>query len=412
MPAAGSSPAFKPAAPAVILIAGCLIGMLTFGPRSALGMIQVPLITDYGWGRDVFSLGLAIQNLLWGIGQPFAGAIADRFGTARVLSTGIVLYSAGLVLMTLSSDPLVFHITAGTLIGLGLSGSAFTIVVAAFGKLLPEQWRSAGFGVATAAGSLGQFLFAPITGALLESLGWKGVCLTFAALMLLVLPLSLALVTPPADPSADEPGSRTGVAQTIADAFRHPSYVLLVLGFFTCGFQLAFITVHMPAYLKDLGLATWVGAWTLAAIGLFNIVGSLTAGWAGNRMPKRYILVAIYLARSLAIAAFIMLPASPAASIIFGAAMGLLWLSTIPPTGSLVALMFGTRYMAMLFGFAFFSHQVGGFLGVWLGGILYERFGSYDPIWWGAVALGLASAVINLPIIEKPAPARVKLAAA
>ena len=329
-----------------------------------------------------------------------------------MLSIGAIMYAAGLALMTLSSDPLVFHLTAGTLIGFGLSGSAFTIVVAAFGKLLPEEWRSAGFGVATAAGSLGQFLFAPITAGLLESIGWKGVCLTFALLMLAVLPLSLALAAPRTDTAAGTSGKDPGIAQTIADAFHHPSYVLLVLGFFTCGFQLAFITVHMPAYLKDLGLATWVGGWTLAAIGLFNIFGSLTAGWAGNLMPKRYILAFIYLARSVAIAGFLLAPASPASAIIFGAAMGLLWLSTIPPTSSLVALMFGTRYMSMLFGFAFFSHQLGGFLGVWLGGILYERFGSYDPVWWGAIALGIASAVINLPIIEKPAPERVRPATA
>ena len=400
--------------PALILVCGCLIGVVTFGPRAALGLIQIPLISEFGWGRDVFSLGLAIQNLLWGIGQPFAGAVADRYGATRVLSVGAILYAAGLALMTVSSTPLSFHLTAGTLLGLGLSGSAFTIVVAAFGKLLPEEWRSMGFGVATAAGSLGQFLFAPITAMLLEAFGWRGVCLTFAAIMILVLPLSLALAAPASQSpeAAAGPGQSAGIAQTIADAFHHRSYVLLVLGFFTCGFQLAFITVHLPAYMKDLGLELWVGGWTLAAIGLFNIAGSLAAGWAGNIYPKRYILAIIYLLRSVAIAGFLLLPASPVTSIIFGAMMGLLWLSTIPPTSSLVALMFGTRHMAMLFGFAFFSHQVGGFLGVWLGGILYERFGTYDPVWWGAAALGIASAVINLPIIEKAAPERIKLAAA
>jgi MFS family permease len=354
-----------------------------------------------GWGRDVFALALAIQMLLWGVGQPFAGALADRFGPVRVFALGALLHASGLALMAFSNTPLSLHFTAGVLIGFGLAGTGTPLVVGVLGKILPENWRSLGMGFGTAAGSFGQFLFSPIAVGLMAQFGWQQTLLIFSAVVLCVMPLALVLAVPKAPVPANAPKQQS-VTQALAEAFGHRSYVLLVIGFFTCGFQLFFITVHLPAYLVDRGLSVDIGAWTIGAIGLFNIVGSITAGWLSNLMPKRHLLAMIYFARSLAILVFILLPPSPASSIVFGAAMGLLWLSTIPPTSGLVALMFGTRWLAMLFGFAFFSHQVGGFLGVWLGGVLFERFGSYDVVWWLSIFLGVASAVINLPIVEKP----------
>lgn len=389
--------------PVVILACGALVSALGFGPRSTLGLFLTPMSVAQGWGRDVFALALALQMLLWGAGQPIAGAIADRYGAARVLIGGTLLYSAGLILMAYGTTPGMLYLSAGVLVGFGLSGSSFQVVLGAFGKLMPPQWRSISFGIGTAAGSFGQFLFAPLAVGLLGGFDWQMTLVIFALVVLLIVPFALPLATPTMESkSAVGAISQQSLKHALAEAFTHRSYVLLVIGFFTCGFQLFFITVHLPAYLVDRGLSVAVGAWTLAAIGLFNIVGSLGAGWLSDKMPKRYILSAIYLTRSLAIVAFIYLPASPAWAIAFGAIMGLLWLSTVPPTNGLVAVMFGTRWLTTLAGVAFFSHQVGGFLGVWLGGLLYERTGSYDVVWWGAIALGVISALINLPIVEKP----------
>ena len=390
--------------PAIIVGCGCLIAILTFGPRSGLGFFLTPLSAAHGWGRDVFALALAIQNLLWGVGQPFAGAIADRFGTVRVLSGGAILYALGLVWMAFASSPAELQLSAGALIGFGLAGCSFNIVLSAFGKLVPPEWRLLALGAGTAAGSFGQFLFSPLGVLLIDVYGWQTTLVLFGGLMLLVLPLSLTLATPGAASatSTQRGPSQQSLRQALAEAFGHRSYVLLVLGFFTCGFQLAFITVHLPAYLIDRGLSAQIGGWTLAIIGLCNIVGSLSAGWLGSRMPKRYLLSLIYFARAMAVLIFILLPPTVASTFAFGAAMGLLWLSTVPPTSALVALMFGTRWLAMLYGFAFFSHQVGGFLGVLLGGVVFERTGSYDAVWWLSVIFGLLSAVINLPIVERP----------
>lgn len=400
-----ASPARSRVSPELIVVCGCLIALITFGPRASTGLFQLPMITEYGWGRDTFGFAIAIQNLLWGLGQPFAGAVADRFGAFRVLCAGAVLYALGLVVMANATTPGVLHLGAGVLIGFGLSGCSFNLVLGAFGKLLPEKWRPMAFGAGTAAGSFGQFLFPPIGNVLIDAFGWQQALLVFAASVLFVMPLALALATRPTADSAQGGAAampNQSIRQALTEAFRHRSYVLLVLGFFTCGFQLAFITVHLPAYLKDAGLSAAVGGWTLATIGLANAVGSLASGWLSTRMSKRWLLAWIYLGRSVAIAAFILIPASPLSSILFGISIGLLWLSTVPPTSSLVMLMFGTRYMAMLYGFAFFSHQVGGFLGVWLGGLLYEINGNYSAVWWLSVLLGLASALINLPIKEQP----------
>lgn len=399
---APAAPRESRVAPEIVVLAGCLIAMVTFGPRASAGLFQVPMTTDYGWGRDVFGLAIAIQNLLWGVGQPFAGAVADRFGTVRVLMVGAVLYAAGLVVMAWASTPLALNLGAGVLIGFGLAGASFNLVLGAFGKLLPEEWRPMAFGAGTAAGSFGQFLFPPIGNALINAVGWQDALVWFAAIMLIVLPLSLMLATRGTASATVDAGPKQSIAQALAEAFRHRSYVLLVAGFFTCGFQLAFITAHLPAYLKDAGLSASIGGWTLAAIGLANAVGSLGAGWLSTRMPKRHLLAWIYFGRAVAITAFILVPASPASALVFGATIGLLWLSTVPPTSALVMVMFGTRYMAMLYGFAFFSHQLGGFFGVLLGGVLYEATGGYALVWWLSVALGIASALINLPIVEKP----------
>ncbi len=388
--------------PLVIIVCGCVIALLSFGPRSSLGFFVQPMSREFTWGRDVFGLALALQNLLWGLGQPIAGAIADRFGIFRVMVIGALLYAGGLFMMRYSASPLSLDISAGVLIGFGLSGSSFNLVLSAFSKLLPPERRGIALGAGTAAGSFGQFLFAPFGVALIDNFGWQAALTVFAALMLLIVPLSLALSTPQQVstkvPAADQQSFKTA----LAEAFGHRSYVLLVLGFFTCGFQLAFITVHLPAYLVDRGISVQTGAWVIAAIGLFNIVGSVGVGWLQNIFPKRYILSVIYFARALSILVFISFPITTFSAVAFGAISGLTWLSTVPPTSALVGLMFGTRWFATLYGFAFVSHQVGGFLGVWLGGVVFEQFGSYTPIWWLSILFGVLSALINLPIVEAP----------
>jgi MFS family permease len=408
--------------------------MIGFGPRSTLGFFLTPMSTAHGWGREVFALSVAIQTLLYGIAQPFSGAIADRFGTVRVIIAGTLLYAAGIFMMAHAATPETLFLSSGVLIGFGLSGCSFNLVISSFGKLLPESWRSLAFGAGTASGSFGQFLFSPLAVGLVDTVGWRTTLEVFAGLLLLIVPLAFAIATPrsdaPAqtsvrslrkldseqtsarsprklDPAVDAAPSAAQIQnykQALAEALGHRSYILLVLGFFTCGFQLGFVTLHLPSYLIDRGLSAQVGGWTLGVIGLFNIVGAMLSGWLGGRMPKRYILAVIYFARALAVVFLITLPASPAVALIYGAATGLLWLSSVPPTAGLVAVMFGTRWMAMLFGIAFFSHQVGGFLGVYLGGLLYERTGSYDIVWWLGVLFGVLSALINLPIVEKPVP--------
>ncbi len=387
----------------VVIVCGSLIAMLSFGPRSSLGQFLTPLSLTNGWGRDVFSLAIAIQNLLWGIGQPVAGAIADKFGAPRVLSAGAVLYAAGLAMMAYSDTQGALNISAGVLIGFGLSGCSFSLVIASLGKLVPEDKRMMAFGIGTAAGSFGQFLYSPLARLLIDSIGWQSTLVVFGGLLMLILPLSLALATPPdATAAGGRAMSQQTARQALVEACGHRSYRLLVIGFFTCGFQLAFVTVHLPAYLIDRGLSAQVGAMTIGIIGLFNIFGALLSGYLSARMPKRYVLSMIYFGRALAIIAFVMLPASPASALVYGAVTGLLWLSTVAPTNGLVVVMFGTRWLAMLAGVAFVSHQVGGFLGVWIGGFAFEQTGSYDLIWWLSVLFGVMSALINLPIVEKP----------
>ena len=363
-----------------------------------MGAFQLPVFSTRPWGQDSFFIALASQNLLWGIGQPFAGALADRYGSKYVLIGGALLYAAGLALMAVAQTGWGFELGAGVLIGFGLSGASFNLVLGSFAKLLPPRRLSYAFGAATAAGSFGQFLFSPLAGALIDRFGWEGAALAFAALILPIVPLSLALASPPVAYAPQE-----GQGAIFRRALGHRSYVLLVLGFFTCGFQLAFITVHFQRYIVESGLSPVVGYWAIALVGVFNIFGSLFSGWLGMWVPRRYILSVIYLSRAVATVVFIALPASPTSALVFGAVTGLLWLSTVPPTSSLIGQMFGPKNMSMLYGFAFFSHQVGGFLGVLLGGMFREATGSYLPVWLLSIALGVMSALINLPIVEAPA---------
>ena len=408
MPTPATPPTSR--APLLIILCGCAIACLTFGPRSTAGLFLTPISDANGWARDVFAMSFAIQNLLWGVGQPFAGAFADKYGARRVLFVGGLLYAAGLALMPLSTAPAAMHFSAGALIGFALSGASFSIVIGVFGKLLPAEWRTMGFGFATAAGSFGQFLFTPLASNLIQSVGWQTTLLIFAGLMLLVLPLSMALATPKAENASLIPGGDQSVGQALKEAFSTPSYWLLVIGFFTCGFHLAFITVHLPPFLIDKGLAPAIGGWTLALIGLFNIVGSLSSGALSGRLPKRHILAGIYFARAVLIAAFVYLPVTSTSALAFGAGIGLLWLSTIPPTSGLVATMFGPRYMTMLYGVVFLSHQIGSFLGAWLGGVVYKATGNYDLIWQLCIAFSIMSGLVNMPIKERPVERRPALA--
>ncbi|SMH58413.1 MFS transporter [Azospirillum agricola] len=392
--------------PALIVVCGCLISMLAFGPRSSVGLFIGPLSETRGWGRDVFALAIAIQNLLWGAGGPFAGALTDRYGPAPVLASGAVLYAAGLALMPYATTHIELYLTAGVLIGLGLSGASFGIIIAGFTRLLPPEKRSWSVGLATAAGSLGQFLFAPLSQAFIAGFGWQTALLLLAASMLLAVGLASVFPGPRAS-AASAPavtGADIGFVAAVRQAFQHRSYVLLVSGFFVCGFQLAFITTHLPPYLTAAGISPTLAAWALALIGLFNVIGSYSSGVLAGKVSKRYLLCANYFSRGIATAVFVLLPVTPVTVVAYSAVMGLLWLSTVPPTSGLVALMFGTRYMGTLYGFAFFSHQVGGFLGVWLGGVLYERTGSYDVVWWLGVALAMFATIVHWPITEKPAP--------
>ena len=390
--------------PEVVIIAGCLIAVITFGPRSAVGQFQLPILGDFELGSDVFSFAMALQYLFWGLGQPFAGAFADKYGTGRVLTFGAIFYALGLSLMAWASTPLSFTLTAGVLVGLGISACSFNLVIGAFGKLLPPERRSFAFGLGTAAGSFGQFLFSPFAGSMIAANGWMPTVFIFSAIILLCIPLSWALAIRNDGAAAQHAGDppKQSFREAISEAFKHRSYLLLVLGFFTCGFQLAFVTVHFQRYVVEVGLPAHIGYWAFALVGIFNIVGSLTSGYMGDKVPKRYILSFIYLSRAFVTLAFIMMPITPFSAFAFGILTGLLWLSTVPPTSGLIGIMFGTKHFSKLFGFAILSHQVGGFIVLMLAGVLRESTGSYDIVWWLSIALGVASALINLPIVEKP----------
>ena len=386
----------------VVIVAGCLIAMIGFGVRTSMGLFTEPLSVFRGWDRETFAFAIALQNLLWGIGQPFAGAVADRYGAGRVLAAGGVMYALGTALMALSTSAASLAITGGVLLGLGLAGGSFTIVLAAFARLVPEERRSWSMGLATAAGSMGQFLFAPLGQAFISGYGPVTALLLLASFVAIVPLLATALTGRGDAAEGDEPEVST--VEAIRGALAHPSYLLLTTGFFVCGFHVAFITTHLPPYLSDLGFSGGLAAWSLALIGLFNVVGAYTAGVLGGHRSKRLLLSGIYLSRAVVFALFLLIPTTPLVVLGFAAAMGLLWLSTVPLTSGLVTVMFGTRHVGMLFGFVFLSHQIGAFVGVWLGGAVYEATGAYEAMWWLSIALSLAAAAVHLPISERRAP--------
>lgn len=411
MPQAAKTARDVPSLPWLIILCGGLIAAMTFGPRSAMGFFQLPMLAEKGWDRTTFGLAMAFQNLAWGLGTPFFGALADRFGTWRVLALSGVMYATGLAVMANAESAMGLYIGGGVLVGLGIASGSFGIVLAAFARNVAPERRSLAFGIGTAAGSAGMFIFAPLSQGLIDAYGWYDSLLVMSAMML-ILPL---LAIPLRGNSSSGSQRQTDIAQTAGEALReavgHRSYLLLVSGFFVCGFQVAFITAHFPAYIADIGIQARYAVIALALIGFFNIIGSLASGVIGQRYSKPMFLVWIYIGRSIVVTAFLLLPQTPASVIVFAVVMGLLWLSTVPPTNALVAIMFGTRHLGMLGGLVFLSHQIGSFLGVWLGGFLYDLNGSYDSVWWLGVALGLFAAAVHWPIREAPV-ARPALAAA
>lgn len=388
-----------------VLLCGALIVTLSMGIRHGFGFWLQPIITERGWTRETFSFALAVQNLAWGAAGPIAGMLADRFGAWKVLVMGGLTYALGLLLMAVTSHPLTFTLSAGVLIGIAQSGSTYAVIYGVLGRTVSPEKRSWAFGVAAAAGSFGQFVMIPIETWLISHLGWQTALVLLAGAALLIVPLALGVRE---RSMAAFSGTHQSIGQALREAFGYRSFQLLMLGYFVCGFQVVFIGVHLPSYLKDHGLGIEVSTGALMLIGLFNIFGTYAAGSLGQRYPKRYLLSAIYGLRAVAIVTFISVPLTPMSVYIFAAVIGFLWLSTVPPTNAVVAQIFGAQHLSMLGGFVFFSHQIGSFLGVWLGGRLYDATGSYDVVWWLAVALGIMAMLANLPVRETPIPRSVQ----
>ena len=382
----------------IAILCGGAIMAITVGLRQSFGLFLTPVSLDLGLGRGVFALAMALMNLVWGLLAPFAGAIADRYGAGRVAAAGGFAYASGLALMTRGGDGTEL-VLGGLLIGVGLSGAGFTVVLGAVGRAAPVEKQSMALGLAAMGGSLGQFLALPYAQALLDGFGWLVALLVLAGTALAVVPLARGIAGARAEPVAAAPQS-TGAA--FREAAGHPGFWLLTAGFFVCGFHLAFVAVHLPAFLADRGMAPWLGAAALTLVGLCNILGTYLCGWFGERQPKKQVLAALYLGRAAIFLGFLLVPVSPASVLAFGALMGFLWLGTVPLTSGLVAYIFGPAHMSMLFGIVFLGHQLGGFTGAWLAGQLYELFGSYDAMWWLSVALGIASAALHWPIAERP----------
>jgi MFS family permease len=382
-----------------VLLCGAVIVTVSMGIRHGFGLWLQPVTQAQGWTRETFAFAIAIQNLAWGLFGVFAGMAADRFGAFRVLIGGSLVYALGLAGMALSPTPLLFALTAGVLIGAAQAGTTYAVIFGVIGRQLDPARRSWAMGMAAAAGSFGQFLMVPVEGFLISGIGWQQALLVLSLLSLVIVPVAFGLREPGFKGGAPARRDQT-IGQALAEAFKYPSFQLLMAGYFVCGFQIVFIGVHMPSYLKDKGLSPQVASYALALIGLFNIFGTYIAGSLGQKLAKRKILAFIYLARAVAIAAFLWAPLSPMSVYVFSAVMGLLWLSTVPVTNATVAQIFGVAHLSMLSGFVFFSHQVGSFMGVWLGGLLYDRTGSYDIVWWLAIALGVFAALVNLPVRE------------
>jgi MFS family permease len=389
-----------------VLLCGAAVVTLSMGVRHGFGLWLQPVTMDRGWTRETFAFAMAVQNLTWGVAGLFAGMVADRLGAFRVLLAGGMVYAAGLALMAVASTPWAFMASAGVLLGIAQAGTTYAVVYGVIGRNIAPEKRSWAMGVAAAAGSFGQFLMVPLENGLIGSIGWQSALFALGAAALLIIPLAFGLREPGFAGGQAKP--QQSIMAALREALAYPSFQLLMAGYFVCGFQVVFIGVHMPSYLKDHGLTPNVATTALALIGLFNIVGTYTAGSLGQRYQKRYILSAIYALRSLAIVIFLNAPLTPWSVYIFSSVMGVLWLSTVPPTNATVAQIFGVQYLSMLGGFVFLSHQVGSFLGVWLGGKLYDATGSYDVVWWIAVALGIFAAIVNLPVRERaivrPAP--------
>lgn len=387
--------------PTLVIIAACLISMIGFGTRSIFGLFLEPMTLANGWSRETFALALAIQNLMWGIGVPIAGAVSDRFGPARVIGLGAIVYAAGVYGMSVSESGSMFYLTGGLLTGVGVAFTAFSLAMAAMAKVVSPDQRSFVLGLGTAAGSLGQVIFSPLSQGFIASFGWQQALVLQAGIALVLIPLALLLPNGHAN-AAGNAGDQQSLKGALGEAMGHRGFVLLTTGFFVCGFHVAFIAVHFPAYVKDLGLSATVGAWSLAIIGFFNIAGSFLSGIIGQRYSKKSTLSWIYLARAVVICALLLLPKTPTTIYLFSAFMGLLWLSTVPLTTGIVAQVFGVRYLATLFGVVFLSHQLGSFIGVWMGGRLYDSTGSYDAMWWAGVFFGVVAAFVHWPINEKP----------
>ncbi len=396
-----------------VLVGGAIILMLGFSIRASFGVFQIPIAAEFGWPRAEFSLAIAIQNLAWGIGQPIFGAMAERFGDRRAIIAGALMYALGLVLSSFATLPYQ-HQLLEILVGFGIAGTGFGVILAVVGRASSAENRSLSLGIATAAGSAGQVFGAPLAAGLLAYFPWQTVFLIFAAIILSAL-MALPLLRAPAPASRAELEESMGTVLT--RAFKDPSFALIFLGFFSCGYQLAFITAHFPAMVTEmcgaidpsgmlagLGISSTsaLGAVSIAVIGMANIGGTILAGALGKRYTKKYLLAGIYLARTIAAAAFILIPMTPATVLVFSAVMGALWLATVPLTSGLVAHIYGLRYMGTLYGFVFLSHQIGGFLGVWLGGKLYDIYGNYELVWWVGVGVGAFSAIVHLPVRERP----------
>ncbi|MAF15177.1 MAG: MFS transporter [Marinomonas sp.] len=394
---------YKSTSTKFLIFSACCLLILSFGYRSGFGLFMEPISDAMGWGRDTISFALALQNLIWGVVAVFAGGLADRYGNAKVIIAGAILYGGGMMLITVSDSPLLLNATMGLLIGSGIAGTAFGIVLPAMARAVGEERRQWALGVGTAAGSMGQFLVVPIAQQLLGSLGWE-----MAMLVLGASALSMAIFAMPLAPysgantTSSNTGPSQGLLEALWEALNNRSFLLLTAGFYVCGFQLAFVTVHMPAYLRDLGFDPWLGAWSIAVIGLCNVIGSYVAGIVSGKYSKSLVLGIIYLVRALSIVVFMLLPTSTFSVLGFSVLLGLFWLATVPPTSGLIAVLFGTRYMALLYGVVFLSHQIGSFCGVLLGGVLYEMNGSYDVVWWLSAVLALIASILHWPIKEQP----------
>jgi MFS family permease len=395
-----TSPATK-LSPAQVLVCGAMIVTLSMGVRHGFGLWLAPITQAQGWSRETFAFAIAIQNLAWGCFGIFAGMVADRFGAFRVIILGSLLYAAGLAGMALSPNAFVFTLTAGILIGAAQAGTTYAVIYGVIGRQIDPARRSWAMGVAAAAGSFGQFLMVPVEGFLISGFGWQQALLALSLMVLVIAPLAFGL-REPGFAGGTPPRREQTILQALREAFKYPSFQMLMAGYFVCGFQVVFIGVHMPSYLKDKGLSPQVASYALALIGLFNVFGTYIAGSLGQKLAKRKLLASIYIGRAVAITLFLWAPLTPLSVYVFASVMGLLWLSTVPLTSATVAHIFGVAHLSMLGGFVFLSHQVGSFLGVWLGGLLYDRTGSYDIVWYIAIALGVFAALINLPVREAP----------